>query len=716
MIHNLMRKSGAPGATLAVSGVAILSSTLLYFLISALTDTIHTSGVISSIIIPVIIAPPLAYFFACTVVQLSRSEVSLRQSEEKYRTILDNIEDGYFEVDLKGTFTFCNDAVCRILGYSSSEIVGINSRLFMDRKNAKRVAETFNRVFKTGNPAKGFDWEIIKADGSRGHVDASVTLITDEAGNRVGFRGIARDITERKRAEKNLRESEEKYRQLVNHAPAGIYEVDLTEGRLISVNDVMSEYTGYSKDELLNMGALDFLTPGSQKQMNETTARLMNGEKIYDSVEYKARAKNGREFWMLVNARYFYDKNGKPKRAMVVAHDITDRKRAQKEKARLESQLRQAQKMEAIGTLAGGIAHDFNNILSVIIGYTELILMSGNVDAEIRQNLKEIFNASKRARDMVKQILAFSRQSKQERKPIQVAHIVKEAIKMLRASLPATISIQQQIEKDPGIIEADPTQIHQVLMNLCTNAAHAMDGQDGAMQISLSNVELNHSAHEMVPGLKPGSYLKLSVSDTGHGIAPDTLEKIFDPYFTTKKKGEGTGLGLAVVQGIVKSHKGAVAVESEVGKGSKFHVYLPAINRKLATDEEISAPLPMGHERILFVDDEQPLAEIAKQMLQRLGYAVSTRTSSIEALELFRADPNRFDLVITDIVMPNMTGEKLAEKIMGIRSDIPVILCTGYSEKITRRDASEMGVQSFLMKPLVMRDLANTVRQALSAN
>jgi PAS domain S-box-containing protein len=716
MIHKLMQKIGALGTTLAVTGIAVLSSTSLCLFLSSVTDHVHFSGVISSIIIAVIIAPPLAYFFAQTLLKLYHSQASLRHNEEKYRTILDNIEDGYFEVDLKGNFTFFNNSVCRILGYSSSDMPGMNNRKYMDEKNAKKVFETFNRVYKTGKPAKGFDWEVIRADGSKAHVDTSVTLITDGAGNPIGFRGIARDITDRKQAEKDLRESEEKYRQLVNYAPAGIYEVDFTKGKLVSVNDVMSEYTGYSKDELLNMSAPDFLTRESQKQMHDRIARLMKGERIYGSAEYKARNKDGRLFWMLVNARYFYDKYGKLQSAMVVAHDITDRKRAQEEKERLEDRLQQAQKMEAIGTLAGGIAHDFNNILSVIIGYTELILMNGNVEAEVKQNLKEIFNASKHARDMVKQILAFSRQSKQERKPIQVAHIVKEAIKMLRASLPATILIQQQIEKDTGIIEADPTQIHQVLMNLCTNAAHAMNGEDGVLKISLSNVQLDHKAVEMAPDLQPGSYLKLSVSDTGHGIAPDAYEKIFDPYFTTKKKEEGTGLGLAVVQGIVKSHNGAVTVESEVGKGATFDVYLPVIMRKLTAEEEIATPLPMGHECILLVDDEQPLVEIGKQMLQRLGYTVDTRTSSVEALELFKANPDRFDLVITDIVMPNMTGETLAEKMLDIRSDIPVILCTGYSEKITRKQASEMGIQCFLMKPLVMRDLATTVRQALSAN
>jgi len=401
---------------------------------------------------------------------------------------------------------------------------------------------------------------------------------------------------------------------------------------------------------------------------------------------------------------------------LVVAHDISEQKQAQEEKKNLEYQLQQAQKMEAIGTLAGGIAHDFNNILSVIIGYTELILMNARVDSEVRQNLKEIFSASKRARDMVKQILAFSRQNKQERKPIQVAHIVKEALKMLRASLPATISIQQKIEKNTGIIEADPTQIHQVLMNLCTNAAHAIDEKDGELEIRLANVDLKRNAAANIPDLYPGPFLKLSVRDTGDGIAPEALPQIFNPYFTTKEKGEGTGLGLAVVQGIIKSLNGAITVDSDAGKGSTFHVYLPTIKRELADEEEIPKPLPMGYERILLVDDEQPLVEIGKQMLERLGYKVDTRTSSIEALNLFKADPSRFDLVITDIVMPNMTGDKLADKLMGIRPDIPIVLCTGYSEKFTHKHASEKGIEAFLMKPLVMQDLASTVRQALSIN
>jgi PAS domain S-box-containing protein len=716
MILKWMRKLGILKTTLATTVVATFSSFFLYAGSSYIITDAGTRGFLMSLIIPVIIAPILGYIFAYAVIKLHFSEEALRRSEEKYRTILENIEDGYFEVDIAGNFTFFNDSMCRLIGYSPSAMSGMNNREYMDAENAKNVFQTFNRVYETGKPAKGFDWEIIKVDGTKRQVDASVSLITDEDGTRIGFRGIAHDNTGRKQAEKALIESESKYRQLVNHAPTGIYRVDFNTGKLVSVNDVMCEYTGYSKEELLNMSALDFLTEESQKRFLDRLDQLFKGKHIPRTVEYKARAKDGHEFWIFLDARYEYDNNGKPRGATVVAHDITERKQAEEEKQRLEDQLQQAQKMEAIGTLAGGIAHDFNNILSVIIGYTELILMNGNVDSEVKQNLKEIFNASKHARDMVKQILAFSRQSKHERKPIQVRHIVKEALKMLRASLPATIEIQQKIEKNTGVIEADPAQFHQVLMNLCTNAAHAMHEKDGVLEISLSNIEWDQNAAARPPELKAGPYLKLSVSDTGDGIHPETRDQIFEPYFTTKEKGEGTGLGLAVVQGIIKSHNGAVTVESEFGQGSTFHLYLPIIQGNVKTDEVASAPLPMGRERILLVDDEQPLVEIGKQMLERLGYSVAARTSSVEALELFKAQPDRYDLVITDIVMPNMTGEILAEKLMDIRADIPVILCTGYSEKFTRKHASAMGVRSFLMKPLLMQDLANTVRQALAAN
>ena len=716
MISKWILRLGAVKTALVITLISILASVALELVFSLASGQLHRAILIKCILFPGIIAPFVSYSVVQVLIKMAHSESALSESKEKYLSILDNIEDGYYEVDLKGSFTFFNGSLRRLLGYSPAAMAGMNYREYMSSENAQKVYQTFNQVYETGEPAKGFDWEIFKVDGTRCHLDASVTLMKDASGNPIGFRGIVRDMTQRKQSEKALRESEARYRQLLNHAPSGIYEIDLASGKFVSVNDVMCEYTGYTRHELLTMNALDILTEESQKKSLERFDRIQKGEAVPASVEYKIKTKHDHELWALLNTKFLHDEQGRPTKVLVVAHDITDQKRAQEEKKNLEYQLQQAQKMEAIGTLAGGIAHDFNNILSVIIGYTELILMNAHVDTEVRQNLKEIFSASKHARDMVKQILAFSRQNKQEPKPIQVAHIVKEATKMLRASLPATISIQQNIEKNTGIIEADPTQIHQVLMNLCTNAAHAIDDKDGQLEISLANVELERPAAAEIPDLYPGSFLKLSVIDTGNGIAPEALPQIFNPYFTTKEKGEGTGLGLAVVQGIIKALNGAITVDSEVGKGSTFHVYLPTIKRELAQEEEMPKPLPMGYERILFVDDEQPLVEIGKQMLERLGYKVDTRTSSIEALSLFTANPNRFDLVITDIVMPNMTGDKLADKLMGIRPDIPIVLCTGYSEKFTRKHASEMGIDAFLMKPLVMQDLASTVRQALSAN
>jgi signal transduction histidine kinase len=391
-----------------------------------------------------------------------------------------------------------------------------------------------------------------------------------------------------------------------------------------------------------------------------------------------------------------------------VARDISDKKN-------LEKQLQQSQKMEAVGTLAGGIAHDFNNILAAIIGYTEIAGLRLPEDNKAKESLKEVLHAGRRARDLVKQILTFSRKGEQERIPMQIGPIVKEALKLLRSSLPTTVEIRQKIESDTGIVEADPTQIHQILMNLCANASYAMGEEGGILNVAIENVGLGSSDSESgYFDIPPGNYMRLTVSDTGQGMPPELLERIFEPYYTTKEKGEGTGLGLSVVHGIVKSYGGTITAYSEPGKGSTFHVYFPVIEQKRVFPEtDDSSPIPTGNERILFIDDEPPLVDLGNQMLERLGYKVSTRTSSLEALELFKVKPDQFDLVLTDMTMPHMTGEKLAGEIMKIRSDIPVIICTGYSEYISEEKAKEIGIKAFIMKPLVMRDLANTVRKIL---
>jgi signal transduction histidine kinase len=397
-----------------------------------------------------------------------------------------------------------------------------------------------------------------------------------------------------------------------------------------------------------------------------------------------------------------------------VSRDITERKRAEEEKKGLEAQLAQAQKLESIGTLAGGIAHDFNNILSAIIGYTELAMDDVSDPKKARSNLKEVLKAGDRAKNLVHQILAFSRQTETKHSPLALQTIIKETIKMMRSVIPATIEIRQNFI-DSGIVMSDATQIHQIMMNLCTNAVHAMDKTGGVLEVSLKRVSVNGDAEIHNLDLSPGSYLRLSVSDNGQGMTPEVMARIFDPYFTTKEVGRGTGLGLSVVHGIVKSHGGVITCKSTPGEGTIFDVYLPEIDtgkEKLEPLEKES--LPTGTERILFVDDEPVLIDLTKKRLENLGYTVITRTSSIEALELFRNNPDKFDLVITDMTMPAMTGDKLTQKMMEIRQDIPIILCTGYSELISEEKAKKIGVKEFIMKPIVIEELAKTIRDVLN--
>ena len=390
--------------------------------------------------------------------------------------------------------------------------------------------------------------------------------------------------------------------------------------------------------------------------------------------------------------------------------ELKDRLR---ETRQMQNRLARSEKFQALGQMASGVAHDFNNILSAIMGYAEMAQYDIPEKNRARQSIEQVLKASNRAEDLVKQILTFSRQSEQERKPMQLHYIVKEALKLIRASLPTTIDIRQNISTNGTTILADPTQIHQILMNLATNAHHAMREKGGVLEVALAPVELDSNEVAAYPDLKPGSYLKLSMSDTGPGMDLSTKERIFDPYFTTKEKGVGTGMGLSVVHGIVKGHDGAIAVFSEPGKGTTFHVLFPRIEKEIEYKAEALEPLPLGNERILFVDDEKALVDLGKKMLERLGYKVFPRTSSIEALEAFRADPRKFDLVITDMTMPNMTGDELAEEIMAIRSDTPIILCTGFSERITKEIAEEMGIREFAMKPLLMSDLAKIIRKVL---
>jgi nitrogen-specific signal transduction histidine kinase/ActR/RegA family two-component response regulator len=400
-----------------------------------------------------------------------------------------------------------------------------------------------------------------------------------------------------------------------------------------------------------------------------------------------------------------YDDESRVKEILCVGIDVT-------QKWQLEKRLAQAQKMEAIGTLAGGIAHDFNNILSAIMGYTELTLIDIPQESAVRKNLKQVLKAGGRAKDLVQQILTYSRQREREMQPVKINLIVNEALKLLRASLPSTIRIKNNITSNLAVM-SDPTNIHQVIMNLCTNAGHAMQENGGLLDVRLTDVDIDAEFAKHHPGMSPGKFVRLTVSDTGHGMSPEVIERIFDPFFSTKNKREGTGMGLSVVHGIVKSHGGTLTVDSTPGKGSVFKTFFPAIESEWVPDNEHADLMVTGTESILFVDDEAFQADIAKQMLSRLGYRLTTCTSSVEALELFLQSPEKFDLVITDMTMPYMTGDLLAKELISIRPDIPIIVCTGYSDRIDADIANEIGIRELVMKPVVMKDIAHCIRRVL---
>jgi PAS domain S-box-containing protein len=548
-------------------------------------------------------------------------------------------------------------------------------------------------------------------DGHPVTLETNGVPIFDPKGGFKGYRGIDRDISGRKQAERALRESEERLRAIFDSVQAGIVIVDKKEHVILDVNPAAARMIGASVRRLIGNRCHKFICPAEEGRCPITDLML-----DVDNSERVLLKADGTSIPVLKTVVPMVIDNREVLLESFI--DLTKFKESEEEKAKLGAQLRHAQKMEAIGTLAGGIAHDFNNILTAVLGYTELALFRTAEGADPHDDLIQVLKAANRAKDLVKQILAFSRHSEGEPKPTPVGPILKEALALLRATLPSTIEMRHQInvhDADESTILADPTQIHQVIMNLCTNAAHAMRETGGSLTVSLSNIEFRSQDLAIPPDLNPGAYLKLTVSDTGHGMDRTTVERIFEPYFTTKGPGEGSGLGLAVAHGIVKRHGGIITVYSEPEIGTTFNVFLPGLDsdREVVGNDENITSLPGGNECILFVDDEAILAEMGQRLLEGLGYTVVAVTGSLEALEIFRGRPEEFDLIITDQIMPRMTGLELTRKIRDIRPEMPIILYTGFSEDDIREKAAVLGVENLLTKPVVIRDLADTVRKVL---
>lgn len=485
---------------------------------------------------------------------------------------------------------------------------------------------------------------------------------------------------------------------------------------IVMINPALVLMMGYKQQEIVGKTTkLFYANPEDYHQQGKIRYNL-NANVSSPIYEIEYRRKNGTVFLSENLGVPVKNQDGDNIGFLAVIRDITDRKMAEEEKASLEEQLQQAQKMEAIGTLAGGIAHDFNNILAAIFGYTELAIQDTPEGSSIAEHLSKVLEASNRAKGLVQQILAFSRQSDPECIQLQLADLVADAMKMIRPSLPTTIEIILDIDPSIGLICADQTQIHQILMNLCTNAFHAMEDSGGRLDISLKETTLSRADLLHEPNANAGTYVKLSICDSGPGMAPEIKNRIFDPYFTTKPTGKGTGMGLAIVHGIVKRYGGFISFYSEPGEGTAFHVFFPVVEKKAHTEEESIDCIPKGTERVLFIDDEEILTTMGKNMLERRGYEVTVKNSSLDALETFQNNPDLFDVIITDQTMPFMTGGELATRMMQIRPDIPIILCTGYSTIISEEKAKSMGIREFALKPLAEKDFAKLLRKVLDAS
>jgi PAS domain S-box-containing protein len=519
------------------------------------------------------------------------------------------------------------------------------------------------------------------------------------------------EIELRRETEKVLREKEVYLRVLFEKAPDG-YLLLGPEGRLVDVNLAVEKMFGYPKEEAV--GKL-FYETGSICPENISWAvalfnRHLQGKDLIP-VEIELKRKDGRLITVELNAFPVTIKG--EMHLLEIARDVTQRKREEQERKQLEQRLMQAQKMEAIGTLAGGIAHDFNNILTGVIGYSELALSDIGNEQELMRLLGEVLKAGNRAKDLVGQILTFSRyEGDQTVQNVKVKAVAEDVLNMMRATLPSTIEIRNWLESEVCVL-ADPVQLHQVLMNLCTNSGQAMMERGGVLEVRVSDLLPDADLLERYPELPPGPHVEIAVKDTGKGIEEEVMGKIFDPYFTTKPQGEGCGLGLSIVHGIVKTIGGVLVAQSEPGLETVFRIYLPAAGGILPESDKTEMVFPTGQERILFVDDEPTVIEIGQSILEKMGYRVEAKSSGVEAIESFENNPTAYDLVITDMTMPVMTGKELSERMMSIRSDIPIILCTGFSHQIDREKALEMGIKAFIIKPFNLQQLAEVVRNVL---
>jgi len=675
-----------------------------------------------------------------------RAAEALSQSEERYRLLVESATEGIM-VSQDRVAKFFNAKALEISGYSAEEFASKPTTEHVHPEDQQEIIDNYFRRLKGEEAPASYTFRIVAKQGQVKWLYAN-TVVIDWEGRPAALLCLT-DFTELKRTEEALRIRLRLMSFAQTHSLADLLRQALDEVCTLTDSSIGFYGSVEADPETITMQAW------STRTIEEFCTAQAKGMQINldqagvwaDCVRQRGPVVHN-DYFSLPHCKEMPPGHAEVLRELVVpvlrsdrivailgvgnkpqdytesdvaltnhladvAYAIVESKLAEEEKALLEAQYLQAQKMEAIGTLAGGIAHDFNNILSAVLGYTELALNSSSLQDKEREYLEQVLAAGGRARDMVSQISAFSRQSPGEHKVIQIAPLVKEALKLLRASIPNTIEVSQDIHPDAGKIMGDPTHIYQVLMNLCTNASHAMRDSCGVLNVTLQAETLGSQGTPTIEGLNPGPYLCLTVSDTGQGMTPEVQQRIFEPFFTTKGVGEGTGLGLSVVHGIIKNHGGAITVQGQPGQGSTFKIYLPRVEGEVGSILLDHAPLPHGQGRILFVDDEEPLAKLGKNMLERQGYSVHTYSSSLEALAAFRFQPHTFDLAIIDKSMPQMTGLQLAGEIRAIRPDLPIFLCSGDNEPLPPETMRSLGIRKLILKPTSSRAMAEALRDVL---
>lgn len=509
-----------------------------------------------------------------------------------------------------------------------------------------------------------------------------------------------------------LKNAEAKYRGMFENAVEGIYQ-STPDGHFLAVNTALARMYGYERPEELLSQVSDIQSQiYADPTFRERFKQQIDRDGFVHNLEYQVRQRSGNVIWITESARAVRDENGEVRFYEGFIDNITARKDAEAERARLEKQMLQAQKMDAVGTLAGGMAHDFNNILCAILGYTELALFDAKVEGRTRDNLQSVFKSAQRAQDLIKRILTFSRPKETERRPLKFSSVIQEAVKLLNATLPSSIQISVSLKTDDDVVVADATEMHQVIMNLGTNAGHAMKVKGGKLEYILENIQVD-AAQAAPLSLRPGAFVQLTGRDNGCGMSHEILDKIFEPFFTTKAPGRGTGLGLTLVQKIITRTEGQILVESEPGKGTAFHIHLPHSEVPLPEDESVHKVLPGQNERILVIDDEIPVLSMMQQRLRLMGYRVVTRADSLEALQTFSAEPATFDMVITDHTMPSMLGAELAERVGELRPDLPVVLMTGLNQPPNLLDSPYAAKRAVFQKPIDFVELSHRMRKFL---